>query len=146
MNKLFIGLLIIAAGAGVFFFLRKKKNETANNEIKKELIVGKWKMDSIDVRKIKDSNSLFMFVLISTLDSNLYNYQYDFRPDHKIISSLPHSQKADTIQYEWKNSNQIIWKEMGDTTGEILTLIKLNKDSLQMQSKDSLSILFTKLK
>lgn len=145
MNKLLIGLLIVVAGAGAFFYLRKKNNSTTGNGIKKEWIVGKWKMDSIDVRKTKDSNSLFMFALISTLDSNLYRYQYDFRKDNQIISSLPDSQKADTIHYEWKKGNQLLWKERGDTTGEILSLIKLNKDSLVLQSKDSVTILFTKL-
>jgi len=145
MNKLLIGLLIVAAGAGAFFLLRKKNSSATNNDIKKEWIVGKWKIEALDLGKTKDSTSQFMFALIASLDSNLYSYQYDFRQDNQIISSLPVSQKADTIHYEWKG-NQLIWKERGDTTGQLLSLIKLNKDSLMLQTKDSAIILFTKLK
>ena len=45
MKKLFIGLLIIAAGAGAYYFLQKKKSEPTD-KLDKELLVGKWKMGS----------------------------------------------------------------------------------------------------
>ena len=43
MNKLFIGLLIIAAGTGIYFLLNKKVRATEVAAINKELIIGKWK-------------------------------------------------------------------------------------------------------
>jgi len=69
MNKLIIGLLIIAAGAGTFFLLRKKKETTATNEIKKEWIIGKWKTD-----------------VVMANESNLNKSQFDFKK-HGNISS-----------------------------------------------------------
>lgn len=127
MNKLFIGLLIVAAGAGVFFLLRKKKN-TTSNDIKKEWLVGKWKADA-------------------GKDSAFSSYHYDFLKDGIILRSLNDSAKADTSHYEWNKNNALIWKEKaGDSTGKVFSVLKLTQDSLQVQSKDSITILFTKLK
>ncbi|HMK25227.1 MAG TPA: hypothetical protein VK483_04290 [Chitinophagaceae bacterium] len=128
MNKLFIGLLIVAAGAGTFFLLRKKNNTTTTNDIKKEWIVGKWKADA-------------------GKDSAFRSYNYDFLKDGNVIRSLNDSAKADTSHYEWNKKNELIWKKnAGDSTGRIFSVLKLTQDSLQVQSKDSTTILFTKLK
>ena len=127
MNKLLIGLLIAAAGTGVFFLLRKKKNATTS-EIKKEWIVGKWKADA-------------------GKDSDFSSYNYDFLKDGKIIRSINDSAKADTAHYEWNKLNELVWKEkISDSTGKIFSVIKLTQDSLQFQSRDSIRILFTKPK
>jgi len=126
MNKLFIGLLIVAAGAGAFFLLRKKKEATTSKEIKKELIIGKWKADA-------------------GKDSVFSKYSYDFRKDGIILRSLSDSAKADTTHYEWNKKHELVWKEKAsDSTGNIYSVVKLTQDSLQMQSKDSVIILFTK--
>ncbi|HEY6063499.1 MAG TPA: hypothetical protein VIV35_07815, partial [Chitinophagaceae bacterium] len=99
MNKLFIGLLIVAAGAGAFFLLRKKKNSTTTNDIKKEWIVGKWKADA-------------------GKDSAFSNYSYDFLKDGNMVRSLNDSAKADTSHYEWNRNNALIWKDKAsDSTG-----------------------------
>lgn len=128
MNKLFIGLLIVAAGTGVFFFLRTKKNTSTSNEIKKEWILGKWKADA-------------------GKDSAFSSYNYDFLKDGSILRSLNDSAKADTSHYEWDKNNELLWKEnASDSAGKIFSVIKLTLDSLQVQSKDSVKILFTKLK
>lgn len=125
MNKLFIGLLIVAAGAGIFFVLRKKKNSTKNS-INKEWIVGKWKADA-------------------GKDSAFSQYSYDFLKEGNIVRSLSDSAKADTIHYEWNKSNELVWRQKaGDSTSMVLTIVKLTKDSLQVKSKDSVQILFTK--
>jgi hypothetical protein len=128
MNKLFIGLLIVAAGAGIFFLLQKKKGTTPNIGIKKEWIVGKWKADA-------------------GKDSSFSKYRYDFLKDGNILRSLNDTAKADTSHYEWNKENQLVWKpKAADSTGKIFSVIKLTQDSLQVQSKDSISILFTKVK
>ena len=128
MNKLFIGLLIIAAGAGTFFLIRKKNNTTTTNDIKKEWIVGKWKADA-------------------GKDSVFSSYNYDFLKDGNILRSLTDSVKADTSHYEWNRTNELVWKEkVSDSTGKIFAVLKLTQDSLQVRSKDSATILFTKLK
>ena len=128
MNKLFIGLLIVAAGAGVFFLLRKKKNATTSNDIKKEWIVGKWKADA-------GKDSVF--------NSN----SYDFLKDGNIVRSLNDSAKADTAHYEWNKNNALIWKEnASDSTGKIFAVLKLTQDSLQVQAADRSIVLFIKMK
>lgn len=128
MNKLFIGLLIVAAGAGAFFLLRKKKTTATTNEIKKEWIVGKWKADA-------------------GKDSAFSSYSYDFLKDGNIVRSLHDSVKADTLHYEWNKNNELVWKKkISDSTGKILSVLKLTQDSLQVQAADSSTVLFIKVK
>ena len=54
MKKVFVGLLIVAAGAAILFLLQKKNNP-ARTYIQKDLIIGKWKLDSL--YNLKDSSS-----------------------------------------------------------------------------------------
>jgi hypothetical protein len=140
--KLFIGLLIIAAGAGAFFFLNKK-SET-NNSIQKELLIGQWKLDSIDV-KAKDSAGQFV-AFIAVIDSNFYKYRYDVRDDGNILRSVADSVIADTSHYQWTKKNELAWKEKPNDSSEVFTVAKLNSDSLLLQSKDSAVFFFTKWK
>ena len=129
MNKLIIGLLIIAAGAGIFLLLRKKKHTTVSNEIKKEWIVGKWKSDAVMAN-----------------DSNFSKYQFDFQKDGNVVRSLNDSVKADTTYYEWNKANELVWKEKAsDSTGKVYLVTKLTRDSLQVQGTDSSTVLFTKV-
>ena len=128
MKNVLIGLLIIAAGTGAFFLLRKKKNTTTTGNINKEWIIGKWKAD--------DSK-----------DSAFSQYSYDFLKDGNIVRSLNDSVKADTSYYEWNKDNELLWKERAaDSTGKVFSVVKLTQDSLQVQSKDSVQILFIKVK
>ena len=128
MNKLIIGLLIVAAGTGAFFLLRKKKTATTNNEFKKEWIIGKWKADA-------------------GKDSAFSSYSYDFLKDGNIVRSLNDSAKADTSHYEWNKNNALVWKEkLSDSSGKILSVLKLTQDSLQVRAADSSTVLFTKVK
>lgn len=128
MNKLFIGLLIVAAGAGAFFLLRKKKNSTTTHDIRKEWIIGKWKADA-------------------EKDSAFSRYSYDFLKDGGLVRSLNDSAKADTSHYEWNKVNELVWKEKpGDSTGKVFAVLKLTQDSLQVRAADSSTVLFIKIK
>ena len=85
MKNLIIGLLVVAAGTGVFFLLKKKKAGTAPViEIKKDLIIGKWKTDA------QPGN-----------DSTFKDYQYEFSKEGNIIRSLNDSTIADSVFYTW---------------------------------------------
>ena len=129
MNKLFIGLLIVAAGTGAFFLLRKKKTTDAN-KINKEWIIGKWETDAVIPG-----------------DSTFRLFRYEFQKEGNILRSLNDSAKADTTHYEWNKKNDLVWsKKPGDSTGRIYSVIKLTTDSLQVRSEDSTMILFTKVK
>jgi len=135
MNKLIIGLLVVAAGAGIFLLLRKKKETTTANEIKKEWIVGKWNPIVIGPDAVLEN------------DSNFSKYQFDFQKDGNVVKSLNDSVKADTTYYEWNKNNELIWKEKAsDSTGKVYVVNKLTSESLQMQATDSSTIQFTKLK
>ena len=135
MNKFIIGLLVVAAGTGIFLLLRKKNETTTANSINKEWIVGKWNPIAIGSD--------------STLanDSNFSKYRFEFQKDGNVVRSINDSVKADTTHYEWNNNNELVWKEKAnDSTGKIYVVTKLTSDSLQMQATDSSTILFTKLK
>ena len=130
MNKLFIGLLIVAAGTGAFFLLRKK-NKPEPIAFNKELIVGKWKVNSLE----------------PGTDSSFRIYRYEFLESGNILRSLNDSVKADTAYYEWNKEQELIWKEkQADKAGNVFAVLTLNADSLQLQSKDSSVLLFTRLK
>ena len=144
MKKVFIGLLIVAAGAGAFYFLQKKKTEKSNT-IQKELLTGKWKFDFL--KEGKDSSHSFMVGIMGMVDSNTLKYHYEFTNDGHIFRSLNDSITKDSSRYEWNKENKLVWKEdKTDTAGSILKVTKLSKDSLQIQSMDSTTVLFTKLK
>ena len=130
MNKLIIGLLIIAAGAGVYFLL-SKNNSTETAVIKKELIIGTWKIESYQ----------------PATDSLQPKYSYDFQKDGMAVRSVNDSIKTDTVKYEWKKTSQLVIKEnTADSTGKVYTVEKLTKDSLQIIGTDSVVVSLTKTK
>jgi hypothetical protein len=142
MKKLFIGLLIVAAGAGIFYFLQKKKTETT---IENELLVGEWKLNSLDA-KTKDSSAYYL-ATIAAIDSNFSKYRYDFRKDGNVFTSLPDAAKVDTSRYEWAKKNILTLKgNPPDSTSEVFTVMKLTHDSLLLLSKDSAMFVFSRLK
>jgi hypothetical protein len=55
MKKVFIGLLIAAAGAAIYFLLQKKKEPIIHYSIHKEQLIGKWKLDSLLLSKDSDT-------------------------------------------------------------------------------------------
>jgi len=143
MKKLFIGLLIIAAGAGTFYFLQKKKTGT-DKPFDKELLVGKWKVDALHIPP-KDSANLIAVLLLT--DSALKNSKYDFQKDGHFIQTPHDPSKIDTSYYEWNNKNELLIKESSkDSLFEVYSVSKLDKDSLILQSKDSAVFVLTRLK
>ncbi len=131
MNKLIIGLLVVAAGAGtLFYFNQKNCSKPAHDSIVKEWIVGKWKTNALMAN-----------------DSNFSKYQFDFQKEGNVVRSLNDSVKTDTSYYEWSNAHELLWKEKAsDSTGKVYVVSKLTIDSLQVQTRDSTIILFTKVK
>jgi len=130
MKKLFIGLLVVAVGTGVFFLLRRKKDETVTKEITKEWILGRWTTGAA-----------------TATDPGLSKYQLDFQKDGRVIRSKNDSTRADTSHYAWNKTNEMVWKEKAtDSTGNILLVTKLTPDSLQVQAADSSATLFIKVR
>ena len=144
MKKVFIGLLMLAAGAATFFLLQKKDKPITGNNIQKEWIIGKWKLDSLHF--LKDSNDNFLVGIMGMVELNLKKYHYEFTKDGSISVSLGDSLTKDSSRYEWNKKDQLIWKEYpADTTGEVFNVSIPHKDSLVVQSQDSSVLLFTKV-
>ncbi|HEX7844842.1 MAG TPA: hypothetical protein VF476_03515 [Chitinophagaceae bacterium] len=142
MKILFIVLLVAAIGAGAFFYLQKNKT-TTGNDIKKEWIVGKWKIDKFIPGS--DSTANFMVGIIGLIDSNALRYHYDFTNEGNVLRSLGDSVTKDSSRYEWTKEKQLIWKEdAADSTGTKFSVLTLNKDSLLIRDADSVQVLFLK--
>lgn len=146
MKKVFIGLLILAAGAATFFLLQKKDKPNTGNNIQKEWIVGKWKLDSIILPK--DSTGNFMAGIMGIIAPDLVKYRYEFKKDGAISFSSGDSLTKGSSRYEWMKENQLVWKEYpADTSDNIFNISTLTRDSLVLQSQDSAAtLLFTKAK
>ena len=99
MKKLFIGLLILAAGATTFFLLKKKDKHITANNILQESIIGKWKLDSLFF--LKDPNDNFLVGIMGMVDPHLMKYQYEFTKDGYLSLSLGDSLTKDSNRYEW---------------------------------------------
>lgn len=138
-------LLIAAIGAGVYFLFFSKKKSAGENEIQKELVIGKWNMDSLAATKDSASFALLLFAM----DSNARKQVYDFQTSGQVLVSLPGDSlaKQDTSSFAWGKANELFWKENArDTVTELMTVVKLNKDSLVLLSKDSTLVYFRRVK
>lgn len=130
MKKTFIGLLIVAAaGAGIFLYRQKKSNTVTTAEIRKELLIGKWQVESF--QPVKDSLQA--------------KFRCAFSPDGLFLRSAGDPVKTDSLHYEWTNKNELLVKE-NDSTSISYLINRLTADSLQWQTQDSVQTLLTKLK
>lgn len=128
MNKLLIGLLVVAAGAGVYFFLLKKKKLADKPETKKEWIIGSWNAQN-------------------EVDSNGLSGRFEFRTDGLVLRAVNDSSKADTTYYSWTKTGALMFKNTAeDSTGKEYPVISLTTDSLRVKTGDSSTVLLTKLK
>lgn len=147
MKKIIIGLLFIAAAAtGVYYLLKEKKNTSVVNSVKKEKLIGKWKIDSLVATH--DSTSDGLALLLFDIDSTARNQVYDFQESGQVLVSLPSDtlSKKDTSSYTWIKENEMLWKEKyTDSTAETMTVIKLDKKDFILQSKDSTLVYFKKV-
>lgn len=112
MKKVFIGLLILAAGAATFFLLQEKNKPIAGNNIQKEWIVGKWKLDSIILPK--DSTNSFMAGIAGIVAPVLMKYRYEFRKDGAISFSLGDSLTKDSTRYKWNKKDQLVLERISN--------------------------------
>jgi hypothetical protein len=126
MNKLLIGLLIVAAGTGAFFLLRKKKSGVVINTINKEWIIGKWKVDSLQFPKDDTISDLERSGL--ALDTNYKKYTYAFTNDGYVLRNFPGTLKTDTSFYKWTDTARLRWSRVAnDTITTPLKVVRLEK-------------------
>lgn len=130
MKKLIIGLLLVAAGTGVFFFLRNKKDtDKPGNKENSELLIGKWET-----------------IIQQENDSSIIHYKYEFQKNGNIIRTLNDSTKTDSLIYEWDKAGDLLIKSnAADTITKVYKVIFNGSDSLIVKN-DSTNMLFIKLK
>ena len=145
MKKILIGLLIVAAGAAIYFLLPKQQKTISNLDSQKELLIGKWKLDSL-VYPQKPSADDFMTSVMGMVDSLYLQYQYDFDNAGIIHILKKDSLTKDSSRYEWSGDHQLKWKEAApDTNAYLFNVNKLDTAKLELESSDSSRFLFSRL-
>lgn len=147
MKKIIIGLLLLAVSGGVVYYLLSKKTSVTNvSAINKELLIGKWKLDTLD-EKSKQTIYQLRTGIIAALDSNIPNYEYDIQKDGKVYIALPGKPVTDTTFYEWADSTHLNWIQSDSAkTKDVFTVMKLDSNGFSLQTKDSSLFSFIKLK
>ncbi|MBI5370693.1 MAG: hypothetical protein HZA79_01570 [Sphingobacteriales bacterium] len=129
MKKIFIGLLVIAAGAAAYFLFIQKKTTTEPVSVNPELILGKWNAEG----------------RLTGKDSLKTGYQYEFQKDGLALFADTAASKTDSFHYEWNKTGQLLVKgNAADSTADLFTVIRLTSDSLQLKGADSLVQTFTR--
>ena len=142
MKKVFIGLLIIAAGTAVYILLNRRRGPD-NHSIQKDLIIGKWKLDTI--HSLKDSSFNAIAYGIGYLAPRLAKHKYEFTSNGSI-ELWPKDSSTTDSRYEWIDKNQLAWKEYpANKIIEIFDVPVLSNDSMALVSKDSVMLSFIKV-
>ena len=146
MKKLILAVILVAvAGGAVYYLLQKKKQ--GNPSINKELVIGKWKIDSLVYKKDSTNDGLALHLI--AWDSIARKQEYDFQVNGELFISLPNDpvSKKDTFSFAWGKDRELLWKDKhSDSTTESMTVIKLDKKDLVLQSADSTLVYFKKVK
>lgn len=147
MKKIIIGLLLLAVSGGVVYYLLSKKTSvTTVSTLNKELLIGKWKLDTAGT-KIKNGMAGLFIGAIALNDSNFLKYEYDIQKEGKVITSVPGSVKTDTSFYEWADSTKLNWIHNDSAKTKIVgTIIKLDSSIFSFQANDSTIYQFNRMK
>jgi hypothetical protein len=143
MKKIILAVILMAAAGGaVYYLLQKKKDHPV--ALQKELVTGKWKLDSLVA--INDSvNKSNFALLLFAMDTVARIREYDFQPDGYILITNPldTASKKDSSFYTWGNEGEIRWQEKAiDTASEVMRVIKLDRKEFVLRSSDSLLLYF----
>src|SRR6185436_14896994 len=143
MKKIILAVILMAAaGGGIYYLLQKKKHSDPGLAINKELIAGRWKIDSLDISRTKDS-SIALALLV--LDSNLKKYEFEVDKKGLIIQSL-NGVAEDTSHYQFSDDDQLwIWAR-ADSAKTKWAINKLDSVSMVVRDKDSAVFSFRKIK
>ena|SRR5438046_1997441 len=143
MNIVFLGLLVAAVGAGVYYDFNKRQNTPSSTS--KDLIVDKWKMDSLVVNKARDSSVKSHEGILNLVDSSLKKYEFEFRKDSLVLQTI-NGKTEDTSHYEFADSkNILIWSDK-DSTKTKWNISKLDSTSLVVKDADSAVFYFQRMK
>lgn len=117
MKNVIIVLLIAAIGGGAYYFFTKQKKQSPTQLTSRELIVGQWKLDSL---------------------------QFDFKENSTVFQSV-NAKTIDTASYRFENEKTLMLKSKHDSIQKVWNIIKLDSLNLAVQDKDSNTLTFQKL-
>jgi hypothetical protein len=140
MKNLFIVLLIAAIGAGVYLYFGKKQKR---HVVSKELIVGKWAIDSLKGLFTNSPNSQNRS-LISAIDSNLKKIEFEFRNDSMVFQIFD-EKILDTSHYSFANDKTILMWRNADTAKEKFRISTLDSSKLSFRDNDSVIFYFRRI-
>jgi hypothetical protein len=139
MKSIFIVLLIAAVGAGVYFYFSKKQQGNSYNS--KELILGKWKMDSLvaamkPVPLLKSNGN-------STRadDSSMKNFEFEFRKDSLVIQTFDKAIR-DTSHYAFADEKRLLVWHRRDSVKSKFLIANIDSDNMTLLDKDSAAFYF----
>jgi hypothetical protein len=147
MKKIILAVILLAAAGGGIYYLLEKKKQTEVTTINKELVLGRWKIDSLVSQK--DSTNDGFALLLFEMDSAASKLVYDFQADGKVLVSPPTDSiaKKDTSSFSWGKDKEFLWKErITDPDADTMTVIKLSEKEFVLQSFDSVLIYLKRVK
>ena len=142
MKTIFIVLLIAALGAAAYFYFSKKQKPSSADP--KELIVGKWKIDSLDISRSKDTSFNLIALIFAAGDSNLHKYEFEFTRDGSIIEDNQ-GKPGDTSYYQFASDKELLVWDKKDNAKTNWAINKLDSLQLVVQSKDSTFLSFERI-
>jgi|SRR6266536_5251435 len=143
MKKMFIVLLVAAVGAGVYYSFSKKQNVHPSNP--KELIVDKWKIDSLVINKASDSSLRSREGILRIADSSLRKYEFEFRKDRLILQAI-NGKTKDTSHYEFAGTKDLLIWGHGDTTKTKWNISRLDSAAMVVKDQDNAVFYFRRIK
>ena len=130
MKNVWIGLLIAAAGTGIFFLLRNGKRSGPKGSIDIEQVLGQWKTD-----------------IKSPGDTVSRTVRYAFEKDGLLLTYTDTTGRADSAYYAWMKDGRLEWKKSkSDSSGLAFTVKRNGNDTLRLVSADSLETTLVRVK
>ncbi|MBN8688968.1 MAG: hypothetical protein J0M10_18300 [Chitinophagales bacterium] len=131
MKKIFIGLLILAAGTGAYFLLKQPQTPTPDSENRTVLLQGNW------VARFPATGK----------DSLFTTFQYAFLQDGLALIRDTATATTDSSYYAWSKTGDLLFKEKQTDSVAVntYTVLLLNKDSLLVKDTANKEYLFTRL-
>lgn len=139
MKKVFIVLFIAAVGVGVYFYFSKKQKISSVNS--SELIVGKWKVDSLVFKK---DTSIAGNLFSHLFDSSLNKYEVEFRKDSLILKTYE-GRVEDTSRYQFSNDTTLFISSINDGDKEMWNITRLDSSVMIARDKDSAAFYFKRI-
>lgn len=140
MKNVLIVLLVAAIGAGVYFYFSKKQQ--ASPPVSRELILGKWKIDSLVFKKDSSkAGNLFSHLF----DSSLHKYEVEFRKDSLVLQTND-ERVEDTSHYELADGSTLLISHNNGDDKEKFNISKLDSSVMIANDKDSTVFYFRRIK